>query len=210
MVLPNTIYAYDLGNPLGGIISKIKKYSNDPISDNLIATQALVSSWGKCSYAVTWNGNFASVNSATDAYLFPKYYTIRGVSVTDYSYAKTWTVHGYNRGEENDSRKWTLLANNISTANTYCGNGASCISTQKSTIFSMIPTNKGFEFIRFRATSSYSPYIHFTTSGIEFFGSLSINKKGPYNCLYTVRCKCKNQHFLMFITSMLTASQIAT
>lgn len=215
MTLPKVIYAYDTSDPLGGIISKIKKYSNDPISDNLVATQAINSAWGQCKYAVTWEGNFASVDSSTDAYLiiqfpgrylFPSYYTIRGVS-TAYNYQLAWTVHGYNRGEESDPKKWTLLGDNVSTATTFCSNGSKCITTKKSTIFSMIPTNKGFEFIRFKTTSGTSSTYHFTTSGIEFFGSLSINKKFHYN---SVNCKHQLGNSGTFIAYMFTVSLIAS
>jgi hypothetical protein len=194
-MIPNTIYANVGFDPFGGIINEIKKYSNNPITDKIVIPTALPSSWGNCNYTVNWNGDFASLDR-NDAYLiirfpgrylFPTHYTIRGVSASRWHYAKTWKVFGYNKGEENDSNSWTLLAYNESTSDTYCGNAEWCITTRKSTIFSMIPTNKGFEYIRFVAITGYTAINRITTSGIEFFGTLSVNSNLNGN-----PCKCTN------------------
>ena len=133
---------------------------------------------------VSWE-YYTSVNSLEKAYiifrfpgrfLFPTQYTLRGRY--DWYYQKKWTVHGYNSGEENDSSKWTLLGNNESTADTFCGNGPTCNSNNNPTTFSLIPTNKGFEYIRFQTTESYSSSnVYFITSATEFFGTLSKTNK---------------------------------
>jgi hypothetical protein len=192
-MIPKTIYANSGFDPFGGIISKIKKYSNNPIADNIVVPSAVTTPYGNCNYTVNWDGDFATMEGSNayliiqfpGKYLFPTHYTIRGVKTNYWAYPKTWKVFGYNKGEENDSNRWTLLAFNESTVNTYCGNETRCITTRRSTIFSMIPTNKGFEYIRFVAITCSGTYLHFTTSGIEFFGILSVSSspnRNPFRC----------------------------
>lgn len=211
MLLPKTIYARVDFNPLDGIINKIKKYSDDPISDNIVVPSALQSGWGSCNYSITWDGNFASLSGENknyliirfpERYLFPTHYTIRGTSVA-YHYQKTWTVHGYNKGEENNKDSWTLLADNESTFDTFCGNEEGCITTRRSTIFSMIPSKKGFEYIRFTTTSTITSGDHFTTSGIEFFGILSsLTNPASRQCRNTIMYKCTLRNFQFFFKTL--------
>lgn len=214
MKIPKNIFANVGFDPLDGIINKIKKYSSNPIDDNLVVPSAVTSKFGVCNSTVTWDGNFATNDGNPyltirfpDRYLFPTHYTIRGTSV-NYEFQKTWDVHGYNKGEDDDSSKWTLLASNESTFDTFCSNGANCITTKRSTVFSMIPTKKGFEYIRFTATSTLGSVIHFTTSGIEFFGSLSVYNKMPiYRCHESIQCKSSfRYYFVLFNIISITPS----
>ena len=198
------------GKPLEGIVKHIKSIYSDPIGSNIIATEAQTSD---AKYLVTWN-EMTSFSCNEKAYslfrfpgrfLFPTHYTITGVF--DWYYQKKWTIHGYNSGEENDKSKWTLLGENESTSDKFCGTAEKCNSNTPAT-YSMKPTNKGFEFIRFQSEiSSHSDasYSYFITSATEFFGTLSkTNKVTTVKIKVSIYRKCTLKESLSLLRFFMT------
>ena len=190
MKIPSIINAKDTSNPLNGIIKKIKDYSSDPISDKIIVPYAVPSYWGNCKNPIMWDGDFAT-NDQDRAYLIvqfpnrflhPTHYTIRGVQTAGYHYQKEWEVYGYNKGEEDYPSKWWIISKNVSTKDTFCGADECCVTTRRVSLFPMTVASKGFEYIRFKATLGYTSTNRFTTSAIEFFGTLSTKKYLHMQC----------------------------
>ena len=200
MKIPDPIVVQENGAPLEGIINEIKKYSDDPISENIVVPSSSGKNAGDDDYAVTWAGDWSSPSGEANAfleirfpgrYLFATHYTIRGASSSYWTYQKEWTLFGFNSNEVSDASKWTTLAENESTADTFCGSGSLCSGGKKSTIFSIKPINKGFEYVRFETTASSSSNLIFITSAIEFFGRLSSSpNQKKSKCVVSIYRKC--------------------
>ena len=191
MKIPDPIVVQENGAPFEGIINEIKKYSSDPISENIVVPSSSGNSAGH-NCAVTWAGVWSSMPGAANAFLeirfpgrflFATHYTIRGCS-DSCIYQKKWILFGFNSNEVSDASKWTTLAENESTADTFCGSSSTCSGGKESTIFSIKPINKGFEYVRFKTTASSSSSIYFITSAIEFFGRLSSSPNPMKNKCY--------------------------
>ena len=218
VLIPDTLNAAENGDPMSGIIKKLYGYSSDLINDNIVVASGTPScpSCGTVSYSVTWEGDFSSGGIPNNfiiirfpgRFLYPTHYTIRGVSKS-WCFQKKWSVYGYNSGEENDESKWKLLAQNESTADTFCGNNDACITTKKATTFSVKQVNKGFEYIRFNTTEATQGCSSFITSGIEFFGTLSTNGRLNLNSkkVVSIYRKCTFRES-MFYLRYLTLSAI--
>ena len=205
MTIPHIIHVESKGNYLSGIINEIKtKYNfSNPIKNGMIIPTSSKEELGDVGTVVLWNENVFRTRLEGDniyvqlmfpnRYLFINAYSLRGIYDEEHynrDYAKKWRVEGFNVGEEDDRRKWTLLAENTSSEGDYCGTGMYCQSLNIAT-FTTKRINRGFRYIRWTATASSNPgsYLNFATSGIDVYGKLILET--TYFSMMKKLCSCK-------------------
>ena len=169
------------GDVLKGIFYELKKYVANPVSENIVTLYSTTSK-GNIESVVMWNGDWATrigteylEISFPKHYLFPTHYTLRSPSMS-YYYPKKWIVYGYNsESDRSDQNKWVELHKGISSDSVFCGTQPDC-DGQRTNTFQMYGLNKSthFKFIRFVNVEHSSSNVHFVTSGIDFYGYLSI------------------------------------
>lgn len=203
--------------PKDGLLSIIYELKNtyeiaDPISKNIVIPSSSKVNQGNIESMINWNAEVFQTGlkkgenvyfqlAFLSRYLFPTAYSIRGVpSNLNRFYATKWKVEGFNFGEEEDEKKWVLLAENNSSEGDFCGTGKNC-NGKKVATFRTKETKKGFRYIRFTSldTSGDDGTIHFTSSGVDVYGTLRTASNLP--------CTCNgksSQNFLLFVAFIYT------
>ena len=212
MSLPKVIGPVYPNNDLSGIIYQIKNVYNiaNPISNNIVVPSSSKITVGVIETMIMWNAdcfqtflvrgqNVYFQLEFPNRYIYPTAYSIRGVpSSYGRYYAAKWKVEGFNFGEEEDKNQWKLLAENTSSEGDYCGHNIVC-DGKKIATFPIPKTNKGFRYIRFTPleSSGDDEYMHFTSSGIDIFGTLRTYSNLP--CTYNI-CNAKSSSsFNLFV-----------
>ena len=100
--------------------------------------------------------------------------------------------------------KWIPLSEDDSTADTFYGNEEKCITGGKITTFPMKQANKGFEYIRWQTTDSYTrAYFYFIASALEIYGTISNAQRVRKLCISIYR-KCALRESIAFIRYLIT------
>ena len=110
-------------------------------------------------------------------YIYPKYYTFRGIFSSGWSYQRSWDVFGFNEDNKDNEKTWDKLGQGKS-CDDFCGTSSSICSGSKYATFALDDSNrdfeKGYKYLRWNVTlGSVSQYTTFAASAIELFGDLS-------------------------------------
>ena len=182
--LPPTIGPiYPSGDILKGIFYELKKYVSNPVSDDIVSLYSTTSQ-GDINSVVMWDGDWANEIGTNyleigfpHYHLFPRNYTLRSAS-QEWYYAKKWVVYGYNEDERDDQTKWTKLHEGSSSSSVYCGTEERCDGVRTNTFgINQIDPQTNFKYIRFVNIEPSGKNTHFITSGIDFYGYLSIEER---------------------------------
>jgi hypothetical protein len=193
MSLPNYIEALNAPTSNGvqhGIINQIR--SN--VTNSNILSYVIATSYGRYDGAIDnpillsgpWQGTISAGYWQVEfknAFVFPTHYSLKGYG-EGWTTALEWNLFGFNSENED----YTLLSNDTLVGTNYCGGLAKCKSHNWETFAINNPPQKAFRY--FRITHPY--YMHFTLSGIEFFGIFSTNGATPsinkkkLNCIISI------------------------
>ena len=209
MYLPLTVPFSNTGEHHGIINKLTKTYGVDLLAEKYVELSSSPRFTGEINTLVNHGtGHYQSKSDGSSTYIqisflkgyiFPTGYTLKGPTGSDYAFSKSWYVYGIHEDDEKNEEKWELLGENDTTQSTYCQKlyGGDCKDDRVGSFsLKQMKTSLGYKFLRWKTKEGCSHGEAFITSGIDVYGTLSLNKIKAKRKSF---CGCRNSQSYLFI-----------